>query len=175
MATYPAQPVPGGIQPALELQIGGPQTVSQAKNKIMYHFETKIRTCYADVDQMGYVYYGNYPKFYEIARTETIRSLGMSYKEIEDRGVMMPVIEIGIKYKRAAHYDELLSVHTFVKEMPQGVKMTFFHEVYNEKGELLNEGFVTLAFMRSSDHHPCRVPGFLKELLAPHFSRTEME
>lgn len=140
-----------------------------SKTSAMYHFVTSIRTCYADVDQMGFVYYGNYPKFYEIARTETIRSLGISYKEMEEKGVMMPVVEINLRYKRPAHYDEILSIHTFVKEIPQGPKMTFFHEVYNENGDLLNEGSVTLAFMRSSDHKPCRIPEFLKELLRPHF------
>ena len=139
------------------------------KTTSMYHFTTLIRTCYADVDQMGFVYYGNYPKFYEIARTETIRSLGISYKEIEEQGIMMPVVEIGIRYKRPAHYDEVLTIHTFVKEIPRGPKMTFFHEIYNENGDLLNEGSVTLAFVRASDHRPCRIPSILKELLNPHF------
>lgn len=139
------------------------------KKNAMYHFVTSIRTCYADVDQMGFVYYGNYPKFYEIARTETIRSLGISYKEMEERGIMMPVVEINLHYKRPAHYDEVLSIHTFVKEIPRGPKITFYHEIYNENGDLLNEGFVSLAFIRSDDHKPCRIPDFLKELLMPHF------
>ena len=81
---------------------GSPDRTLYKKNA-MYHFVTSIRTCYADVDQMGFVYYGNYPKFYEIARTETIRSLGISYKEMEERGIMMPVVEINLHYKRPAH------------------------------------------------------------------------
>ncbi len=147
---------------------GSPDRTLYKKNA-MYHFVTSIRTCYADVDQMGFVYYGNYPKFYEIARTETIRSLGISYKEMEERGIMMPVVEINLHYKRPAHYDEVLSIHTFVKEIPRGPKITFYHEIYNENGDLLNEGFVSLAFIRSDDHKPCRIPDFLKELLMPHF------
>ncbi len=169
-ATFIANPAPlrGPSQTGKGLQ--------NLKSNTMYHHVTQIRICYADVDQMGFVYYGNYPRFYEIARNETIRSLGLSYKGIEDRGIMMPVIEIGIRYKRPAHYDEIISIHTFVREIPKYVKMTFYHEIYNENGELLNEGFATLAFMQAANHHPCRIPEFLKELLSPHFpEQTEQE
>lgn len=132
--------------------------------------ETEIRVCYADVDQMGFVYYGNYLKYYEIARNEALRSLGMSYRDLEAMGVMMPVLKAGLSYRRAARYDDLIRIRTIVGEMPKGVRMDFDYAVYGPDGSLLNTGFTQLAFMRSSDHRPCPPPEKFLALIRPFFS-----
>lgn len=136
----------------------------------MYSHDTKIRICYADVDQMGFVYYGNYLKFYEIARSEAMRALGLSYRGMEERGVMMPVVKAELNYKRPAHYDDLITVRTIVKQMPQGARMDFYYEVYNEEGQLLNHGFSQLAFVRKENAVPCRCPDYFTALLKPYFA-----
>ncbi len=110
----------------------------------MFTHKTHIRIHYALTDQMGVVYYGNYAQFYEIGRTEALRSLGLTYKEIEATGVIMPVTEIHSRFLRPALYDDLLTVVTMVKEMPAHSKIIFHNEIYNEKNELLNVGDVTL-------------------------------
>lgn len=136
----------------------------------MYSYDTQIRVCYADVDQMGFVYYGNYLKFYEIARGESMRALGLSYREMEERGVMMPVVRAELNYKKPAHYDDVITVRTIVKELPQGARMDFYYEVYNQESQLLNHGFSQLAFVRKDSGMPCRCPDYLTELLSPYFA-----
>ncbi len=131
--------------------------------------DTEIRVCYADVDQMGFVYYGNYLKYYEIARTETLRSIGLSYRRMEEEGVMMPVLKAGLTYRQAARYDDLLRVRVLIKELPKGVRMDFEYEVYDSCNRLLNHGFTQLAFMRASDHRPCPPPAIFMERLRPFF------
>lgn len=131
--------------------------------------ETEIRVCYADVDQMGFVYYGNYLKYYEIARNEALRSLGMSYRDLEEMGVMMPVLKAEVSYRHAARYDDLIRVRTIVREMPKGVRMNFDYEVYAPDGDLLNRGGTQLAFMRRSDHRPCPPPDRFLDLIRPFF------
>lgn len=136
----------------------------------MYSYDTKIRICYGDVDQMGFVYYGNYLKFYEIARGESMRALGLSYRDMEERGVMMPVVKAELNYKKPAHYDDLITIRTFVRQMPQGPRMDFYYEVYNEKSQLLNHGFSQLAFVKKDTGVPCRCPDYFTELLKPYFA-----
>jgi acyl-CoA thioester hydrolase len=112
----------------------------------MLQKETKIRVRYGETDQMGYVYYGNYAEYYEVGRVEALRELGFSYKEIEERGILMPVIDLHIQYKKPAYYDDELRIVTSIKELPN-VRITFDYECYNEKNELINIGKVTLVFM----------------------------
>lgn len=135
----------------------------------MYSYDHKLRSCYGDVDRMGYVYYGNYLKYYEIARNESLRALGMSYRELEERGFMMPVLKAECIYKAPAFYDEELTIHTTIKELPTGVRVDFFYEVFNTGGKLINQGYTQLAFIRTRDHYPCRCPQFLQDLLRPYF------
>ena len=97
----------------------------------------KIRVRYAETDKMGYVYYGNYATYFEVARVELFREYGVSYKEMEDEGVMMPVLELKTKYIRPAKYDDLLTIKTTIASKP-GVRITFEYEVYNQKEELLD-------------------------------------
>lgn len=135
----------------------------------MYVAETTLRVRYAETDQMGYVYYGNYATYYEIGRVEALRSLGFSYRQLEEEvGVMMPVLELQVQYKAPAFYDEELRLETSIPEMPQS-RMRFAYKLYNAAGKLLNEGHTTLAFVNKSSGRPCRIPDSLKAVLDPYF------
>ncbi len=130
----------------------------------MYVSETRIRVRYSETDQMGYVYYGNYPSYYEVGRAEAMRELGMTYREMEAEGVMMPIASMQLKYIRPAFYDDLLTIRTTVKELPVS-RMHFYYEVFNEKEKLLNTGETILAFVNMKTGRPCAAPGwFLKAL-----------
>ena len=139
----------------------------------MFTHDVQIRVCYADTDQMGYVYYGNYGRFYEIARTEALRSLGFSYKAMEDAGTMMPVYEHKSRYLRPARYDDVLTVRVAVHQLPT-TRMVFAYEVYNESGTLLNTGETTLVFVNRASGRPGPAPAALNGLLQPFFDRYEI-
>ncbi len=130
----------------------------------MYVSETQIRVRYSETDQMGYVYYGNYPAYYEVGRAEAMRQLGMTYRQMEEKGVMMPIVALTCKYIRPAFYDDLLTLKTIVKELPAS-RMHFFYEVYNEKKELLNKGETVLAFIDMKKRKPCPAPSWLIQAL----------
>ncbi len=134
----------------------------------MYSFETKIRVRYADTDKMGFAYYGNYPKYYEIARVEAFRALEYPYKEMENGGVGMPVLDLKINYHKPAKYDDLLTVKVIVPEMPRA-RILFQYEVTNEAGELINTGETTLAFMQLQSGRPVKMPEKMKNAIAPYF------
>ncbi|MDF2436471.1 MAG: acyl-CoA thioester hydrolase, YbgC/YbaW family [Bacteroidota bacterium] len=123
----------------------------------MYISETTLRVRYAETDKMGYVYYGNYTQYYEVGRVEALRSLGTSYKEMEDNGVMLPVYTCNLKYLKPALYDDLLLIKTTIKELPT-LKITFDYEIYNQKNDLLNIGSTTLVFINMETNKPCRAP-----------------
>jgi acyl-CoA thioester hydrolase len=136
----------------------------------MYTSTTQIRVRYGETDQMGYLYYGFYALYYEQGRAEAIRQLGFTYKELEQQGIMMPVIEMNAKYKRPALYDDLITVKTSVKELNRDSPQIQFHsELYNEAGKLLNEGVVTLVFVDSNTKKKINLPEILVEKLAPYF------
>jgi acyl-CoA thioester hydrolase len=130
--------------------------------------ETKIRVRYGETDRMGYVYYGNYAEYYEVGRVEALRKLGFSYKEMEDQGILLPVLEFSINYKKPAFYDDEITVKTSIKEMP-GVKITFHYECFNENHELLNSGKVTLVFVNKQSNKPCQPPDWFKKAIEPFF------
>ena len=123
----------------------------------MYISETQVRVRYAETDQMGYVYYGNYAQYYEVGRVEALRQLGMSYKAMEESGVMLPVHTFSIKYLKPALYDNLLTIITKIKEIPRA-RITFYYEIYNEQDVLLNEGETTLVFISMATNKPCAAP-----------------
>jgi len=125
---------------------------------------TEIRISYANTDKMGYCYYGNYPTFYEIARTDLLRKYGLAYKDLEENGIMMPVLTLNIKYIKPALYDDILSVVVSIKEIPTS-RITFLYEVYNQKNELLNTGETTLAFIDSNLRKPIKCPSIILEKL----------
>ncbi len=135
----------------------------------MYTSETKIRVRYGETDKMGYVYYGVYPLYYEVGRTELMRNFNYPYKRIEDMGIMLPVISLDIKYHQAAKYDDLLTIKTTLKELPSA-RITFYYEVLNEDNVLLNEGSTTLVFIDEQTRRPKRVPKELLEQLQTYFN-----
>jgi acyl-CoA thioester hydrolase len=135
----------------------------------MYTSETSVRVRYAETDQMGYVYYGNYATYYEVARVESLRKLGMTYRELEDNGVMMPVLENHSKFIAPGRYDEVLRIRTTIKEKP-GVRIRFFYEIYNDQNKLINEGETLLVFIDRKTNRPCRAPEAMMALLNPFFS-----
>ncbi|QHL87174.1 YbgC/FadM family acyl-CoA thioesterase [Nibribacter ruber] len=135
----------------------------------MFESEVQIRVRYAETDQMGYVYYGNYGAYYEVARTETFRRLGIHYKEMEADGVMMPVLEMRCKYIRPARYDDMLTIKLLVKEKPKGTRIKFEYEVYNEAQELLNIGETTMVFVDMKTGRPTAIPEGIHAKLDGHF------
>lgn len=134
----------------------------------MYRSETSIRVRYGETDQMGYVYYGHYAMYYEVARVESLRQLGLTYRELEEMGVMMPVLENKSKYIAPAKYDDLLKVVTTIKEKP-GVKIRFEYEIFNQAGTLINQGETLLVFINMKTNKPCRPPEAMEKVLAPFF------
>jgi len=124
--------------------------------------ETKIRVCYQDTDQMGIVYYGNYPRFYEIGRTEMIRELGFTYKQIEEMNLKLPVRNLKIDYLKPAYYDDLLTVRTIVDTIPS-IKFHIHTEIYNPEQELINKGEVVLVFMDTTSNKPIQAPEFVTQ------------
>lgn len=131
--------------------------------------ETKMRVRYGETDRMGYAYYGIYAQYYEVGRVEAMRMLGFSYKDVEERGIMMPVLEYSIKYKKPAYYDDEILIVTMLKEMPCGVKLNFEYECFNQKNELLNSGNVTLAIIDKSTNRLCKLPDWFSSALAKFF------
>lgn len=126
-------------------------------------YEVQIRVRYKETDNMGVVHHSNYVNYYEVARTEMMRSRGISYREMEAMGVMLPVREVSMNYIAPAYYDDLLTVKIRVAERP-GVKLTFDHEIYNEAGDKINTGRVVLVFVDAATRRPIRAPKWFLEL-----------
>ena len=124
---------------------------------IVYSFETKLRVRYGETDQMGFVYYGVYAQYYEVGRVELLRSLGISYRELEEKGFALPVVSFEINYKKAAYYDDELTIRTTIKELPSA-RIEFYYETFNQKKELLNSGKVILVFVETKNKKPCSAP-----------------
>lgn len=135
----------------------------------MYIHHVQIRVCYADTDQMGYVYYGNYARYFEIARVECLRNLGFSYKQLEASGIMMPVYEYSTRYMQPAQYDDLLTVKVMVGALPR-VRMVFEYEIHSEQQVLLTNGSTTLVFINRQTKKPCPAPDMLLLKLHPYFN-----
>jgi len=135
----------------------------------MFSFETTIRIRYADTDQMGFMYYGNYATMYEVARTEMLRSLGMTYKSMEEDGVMMPVLELKCKYLKPALYDDEITVKVIIEEKP-GVRIIFKYELFNQNKVLINLGETTLVFVDIKKNKPCMAPQNFLQKIESYFS-----
>lgn len=134
----------------------------------MYTFETQIRVRYGETDQMGCVYYGNYPLYYEVGRTEMLRSAGLSYRAMEEEGIMLPVRSLAVEYLEPARYDDLLSLRVILKELP-AVRIHFFYELYNEQKILLNTGETVLVFVDRHTRRPRKAPEILLSRLKEYF------
>ena len=134
----------------------------------MYISSHQIRVRYADTDQMGFVYYGNYAAFYEVGRVEAMRSLGFSYRKLEESGVMMPVLNCHSNFLMPAKYDDLITIETSIPEMPSA-KISFYYKISNETGKLIHTGQTTLAFMDKDTKRPVRPPKALLDILTSYF------
>ena len=141
----------------------------------MYTFDTHIRVRYAETDQMGYVYHGNYAAYFEVVRTEAFRKLGINYKEMEADGVGMPVSEIRTRFRRPARYDDLLTLRLLLREPPEGARLWLEYEIYNEAGQLLTEGHTLMVFVKTATGRPVPMPAGIQERLAPYFSNDELD
>ncbi len=124
----------------------------------------QMRVWYVDTDQMGIVHHSNYVRYYEAARSDLMRDLGVPYAEMESRGVMMPILEVHSFYKASAHYDELITVEVSLLELPMA-RITFHYRIFNEAGLLLNTGSTVLGFMHSDTRRPTRAPEWFVEML----------
>ena len=134
----------------------------------MFLHEIQIRVRYSETDQMGYVYYGNYAQYFEVARVESLRSLGITYKAMEAEGVMLPVLSFSINYFKPAFYDDLLTVKVRIPVLPKA-RILFEYETYNEAGVLLNKAGTTLVFINKSNGKPCAAPADVLESMQHYF------
>lgn len=135
----------------------------------MFISTCQVRVRYAETDQMNVVYHGNYTQYFEVGRVESIRSLGLTYKEMEATGVMMPIIELQARFLRPAHYDDLLTIKTILKELPIDHRIEFIQEVYNEEGKLLTSGRVVLYFIDIKTKAKTVMPEELRKKLEIYF------
>jgi len=135
----------------------------------MIRNQTNIRVRYGETDQMGYVYYGNYAQFFEVGRVEWLRALGVSYKSLEESGIMLPVIQLNINYMKPAKYDDLLTITTTLTKKPL-VKIEFDFEVRNENNDLLTTGFTNLVFMDMKKNKPIKAPEYLLDQIYAQFN-----
>ena len=136
----------------------------------MYESQTQIRVRYAETDQMNVVYHGNYAQYFEVGRAEAIRSLGFTYKDLEAMGVIMPIVEFTSKFLRPAHYDDLLTIKTILKELPTNHRIEFNQEVYNQHEKLLTIGKVVLYFIDATTNEKTEMPEEWRLVVAPYFS-----
>ena len=140
----------------------------------MFIHESKIGVRYAETDQMNCVYHGNYAAYLEAARGEAVRSLGFSYRDIEAMGVVMPVVELNIKYLRPAHYDDLITIKVILKELPTDHKIEFNQEIYSEQGNLLTVGKVVLYFIDIKTKAKTTIPSIFYDSLANCFNEKTL-
>jgi acyl-CoA thioester hydrolase len=134
----------------------------------MFLYEQKIRVRYAETDKMGYVYYGNYATYFEVARVEALRSLEISYKEMEEDGVILPVYKYSSEFYKPAYYDDELIIKTYIKQMPSS-KIHFHFETFNLKNEMINRAEAVLVFVDLKNNKPCKPPNFLVRQLKAYF------
>lgn len=132
--------------------------------ELTFQNQTKLRVRYGETDQMGYCYYGNYAQYFEVGRVEAMRSVGMSYREMEERGVMLPVSDFSVKYHVPAKYDDELTITTSITSV-KGARLLFDYEIHNEKGDLVAKAHTTLVFVSVENMRPVKAPADFIELL----------
>lgn len=135
----------------------------------MFSHSTKVRVRYGEVDRMGYAYYGNYALYYEIGRVEAMRALGLDYADMEERGIMMPVVKMECQYHSPALYDQELTVTAIVHEIPRA-RIDFHYEIRNLDGRIINHGMTQLVFVHRDTMRPTRAPQYFLDALLPHFN-----
>ena len=134
----------------------------------MLNHEIKIRVRYAETDRMGYVYYGNYATYLEVARVEMLRHLGFSYRSLEDEGILLPVLDFSIRYLKPAFYDDELTIRTIIPKLP-GARITFNYEIYNANNEKISFAETTLVFINKATNRPSPAPDDLLTAMKPFF------
>jgi len=125
--------------------------------EVNFSHTTSLRVRYGETDQMGYCYYGNYAQYFEVGRVEAMRSLGMSYRKLEESGIMLPVSHFSVKYIKPALYDDHLLITTRITGL-KGTKLEFEYEIKNEGGDLLSIASTTLIFVDKVSMRPTRPP-----------------
>lgn len=135
----------------------------------MFTFRHQIRTRYSHTDKMGYVYYARYAEFFEEARVEAFRSLGLSYASMEDEGIFSPIITLRVNYYQPLYYDELITVEAIVPVKPT-LRTKFIFKVYNPAGELTADGETSLVFVDGVTRKPVRIPEAVEKAFEPFFS-----
>jgi acyl-CoA thioester hydrolase len=134
------------------------------EKNVIKRFSTKLRVRYSETDKMGFCYYGNYAQYFEVARVEALRELGIVYKNLEENGILLPVTEFTISYKLPARYDDLLEIKTAITKL-EGTRITFNYEVFNEDNNKLNEAETTLVFVDAMIMKPMPIPTFVLNLI----------
>jgi len=132
--------------------------------KTANNHKISFRVRYGETDQMGVVYHGNYAQYLEMGRVEWLRNLGVSYKALEEKGIMLPVIELNLKFKKPALYDDVLTVNTQLIKIPT-VRIAFNYEIRNQKEQLLVTAHTVLAFMDMNKKRPVGCPADILEKL----------
>ncbi|MEY4834280.1 MAG: hypothetical protein RI980_395 [Bacteroidota bacterium] len=127
--------------------------------------EIIVRVRYAETDQMGVVYHGNYAQYFEMGRVEWLRNLGISYKWMEENGVMLPVVSLELNYKKPARYDDILRIKTKLKSQST-VKIEFDYEIYNEQNQLLTTGYSMLVFVDMKTGRPIVPPKYVSDKIS---------
>jgi len=127
-------------------------------------FITQVRVRYAETDRMGYCYYGNFAAFFEVGRVEALRSLGFSYRKLEDEGIILPVLDYSVRYFKPAYYDEVLTIETSITEV-KGARILFEYTTKNEQGEELNKAKTTLVFVDAKSGRPTKAPETMAKVL----------
>lgn len=130
--------------------------------RLMISDKISFRVRYGETDQMSYVYHGNYPSYLEMGRIEWLRKIGISYKKMEESGIMLPVIRININYKNPGKYDDVLTVTTTLKKLPSA-RIDFHYEIYNSDNQLITTAETTLVFVNMATNKPIRAPKYLLE------------
>ena len=120
----------------------------------------EFRIRYGETDQMSYAYHGNYAAYFEMGRTEWLRKLGVSYKKMEEDGIMLPVINLNTNYLKPAKYDDILTLKTTLANKP-AARIEFKFEITNKQNELLTTASATLVFVNMKTNRPTRIPNYL--------------
>ena len=134
--------------------------------------ETKIQVRYDEVDKMGYVYHGNYARYFHISRTDLLRKVGICDKELESQNIILPVIEISIKYLKPVFYDDFITIRTKLLEMPE-TRIKFQHEVINQHNEIINIASSSMVFVDVNTRKPMIVPEIIKSKIESYLKHND--
>jgi len=134
----------------------------------MYSADLEIRVRYGETDRMGYVYYGNYAQYFEVARVEAMRVFGITYKDLEDNGILLPVYEYKVTFLKPAYYDDVLLIKNTIPTLPQA-RIEFHYQTFNSAREMVNRAQTTLVFIDKESGKPIKAPPFFLEKLQTHF------